>query len=191
MADTIAETGRLRLREWAEADRESCYRVMTTAAVMRSLGGVQTPEQWSAVFDRLVGYQRDLGHTFWIVERRSDGDLLGWCGLKRINYPGAPNPGDLEIGWRYRESAWGQGIAKEAAMATLDLAFDRLAAPFTVAVTFDVNAASWGLMERLGMTYDPTLDFDDPRFADLGVSKQGRLDAADWPAARARALLPA
>ena len=30
-----------------------------------------------------------------------------------------------EIGWRLRESAWGQGIAKEAAIAALDLAFGR------------------------------------------------------------------
>ena len=67
-----------------------------------------------------------------LVERREDCELLGWCWLKRINYPGAPNPGDMEIGWRFRESAWGQGIAKEAAIASLDLAFGRFAAPFAL-----------------------------------------------------------
>ena len=189
MARAIVETARLRLREWAAADREPFYSVMNTPAVMRYLGGLQTPEQWAGVFDRLVGYQRDLGYSFWLVERRDDSAILGWCGLKRINYPGAPNPGDMEIGWRYREETWGQGIAKEAAIATLDLAFARFDAPFVVAVTFAVNAASWGLMERLGMTYRPELDFDDPRYAALGVSKQWRIDAADWPAARAAALV--
>ncbi len=188
MAKTVVETARLCLREWDGADRDPFYAVMNTPAVMRYLGGLQTPEQWAGVFDRVVGYQRDLGHTFWLVERRDSGEILGWCGLKRINYPGAPNLGDMEVGWRYREEAWGQGIAKEAAVASLDLAFGRFAAPFVVAVTFDVNAASWGLMERLGMTYDPTLDFNDPRFADLGLTKQWRIDAADWPAARAAAL---
>ncbi len=188
MARTIVETARLRLREWDAADREPFYAAMNTPAVMRYLGGVQTPVQWAGVFDRLVGYQRDLGHSFWLVERRDDSEILGWCGLKRINYPGAPNPGDMEIGWRYREAAWGQGIAKEAAIATLDLAFARFAAPFVVAVTFAANAASWGLMERLGMTYRPELDFDDPRYAALGVSQQWRIDAAAWPAARAATL---
>lgn len=181
MVEIVATTDRLILRTWGEGDEARFYAVMNTPAVMRYLGGVQSPSTWAAVVDRLTGYQRDLGYTFWIVERREDRELLGWCGLKHINYPGAPNPGDMEIGWRLRESAWGQGIATEAATATLDLAFARFAAPFVIAVTFAANTASSGLMERLGMRYLPELDFDDPRYPDLGPTKQWRLDAADWP----------
>lgn len=189
MGKTIAETVRLCLREWDEADRDAFYAVMNTVAVMRYLGGPQSPEQWRDTYERLVGYQHELGHTFWIVERREDGKLLGFCGLKHINYPGAPNHGDMEAGWRFRTSAWGQGIAKEAAMATLDYAFDTLAARFVVAATFDANRGSWGLMERLGMRYVPELDFIDPRFADMGPTKQWRIDASDWPAARVAARM--
>ncbi len=188
MARVIAETARLRLREWGEGDCDAFYAIMNTPAVMRYLGGVQTAEQWRETYQRLAGYQRDHGYTFWIVERRDDGEMLGFCGLKHINYPGAPNPGDYEAGWRFRESAWGKGIAKEAAIATLDLAFGAFAAPFVVAVTFDANRGSWGLMERLGMRYRPELDFIDPRFPGMGPTKQWRIDAADWPAARAAAL---
>ena len=180
---TIAETARLRLREWREADAEAFYAVMNTPAVMRYLGGLQTPEQWRETYERIAGYQRDLGYTFWIVERLGDRELLGFCGLKHINYPGGPTPGEMEVGWRFRESAWGQGIAKEAAIAALDLAFGRFGAPSVVAVTFAINRASWGLMERLGMAYAPALDFIDPRFVDTGVTKQWRIDASDWPAA--------
>ena len=187
MASTIVETGRLRLREWDNADEASFYAVMNTPPVMRHLGGVQTPDQWHAAYERLRGYQRDFGFTFWIVERTSDGELQGFCGLKRVNNDGAPNAGECEIGWRLRESAWGQGIAKEAAIATLDLAFGRFAEPSAVALTFDANTSSWGLMERLGMTYDPALDFVDPRFPE-DLVKQWRMTAADWPAARAAAL---
>ncbi|GAA4014192.1 GNAT family N-acetyltransferase [Sphingomonas swuensis] len=190
MVRTIATTDRLTLREWSESDEPRFYAVMNNPDVMRWLGGVQTPEQWHAVVERLLGYQRDLGFTFWIVERRDDGELLGWCGLKRMNYAGAPNPGEMEIGWRYRADAWGQGIAKEAAIAALDLAFGRFAAPSVVAVTFEQNAPSWGLMERLGMSFEPALDFVDPRFADVGPTRQWRLLAEDWPEARARALAP-
>ena len=191
MADIIAETDRLRLREWTEADIEPFYAVMNNPEVMRYLGGLQTPAQWRQVTDRLFAFQRDMGFTFWIVEQRDDGRLLGWCGLKRINYPGAPNPGDMEIGWRYREDVWGTGVSKEAAMASLDLAFDRFDAPFVVAVTTTENRGSWGLMERLGMTYQPALDFVDPRFdPPIGITKQWRIDASDWPAARAAALSP-
>lgn len=191
MAETVVETARLRLRTWDEADVEPFYAVMNDADVLRHLGGLQTPEQWRAAADRVIGYQREFGYTFWIVEERDSRRLLGWCGLKRINYPGAPNPGDVEIGWRYRPDAWGSGIAKEAAIATLDRAFSRFTAPYVVAVTTDANTGSWGLMERLGMTYRPELDFTDARFdPPIGVSKQWRMDAADWPAARAVALSP-
>lgn len=180
MADTIATTARLRLRTWEEGDAGAFYAVMNHEPVMRYLGGLQTRVEWQAVVERIVGYQHELGYTFWIVEALGTSELLGWCGLKHINYPGAPNAGDMEIGWRFRESAWGQGIAREAAAASLDLAFERFEAPFVTALTFEVNRPSWRLMERLGMHYAPELDFIDPRYADLGVAKQWRIDAADW-----------
>jgi RimJ/RimL family protein N-acetyltransferase len=189
VTDIVAETARLRLRCWRPADREEFVRHLNTPAVMRWLGGVQDDAAYEAAFDRLEQYDRDFGHTLWIVERRSDGALLGFCGLKRINSPGAPNPGDFEIGWRLREDAWGQGFAKEAAIASLDLAFGRFGAPHVVALTVAGNSDSSGLMERLGMAYRPELDFEDHRFGpDLNPSIVYWLDAADWPAARAAAL---
>src|SRR5205085_6046905 len=118
-----------------------------------------------AGFGRLSGYQRDFGFTFWIIERRSDDEILGFCGLKRANAPGADRiAGEVEIGWRLREDAWGQGYAKEAAVASLDLAFGRFSAPRVVAVTAAGNEPSQGLMKRLGMTRRTDLDFTDKRF---------------------------
>src|SRR3954453_10525259 len=89
MAEVVAETKRLRLREWEEADEKGFYEIMNTPAVMRWLGGVQTPEEWHAAFERLRTYQSDFGHTYWLVEQASDGGILGFCGLKRVNTPGA------------------------------------------------------------------------------------------------------
>src|SRR4028118_1150250 len=77
---------------------------------------------------------RGCAPALWIVECKADRKLLGFCGLKRVNSPGAPNPGDFEVGWRLREDAWGQGFAKEAAVATLELAFSRFGAPHVVAL---------------------------------------------------------
>jgi RimJ/RimL family protein N-acetyltransferase len=192
MAEVIAETARLSLREWDEADESRFYEIMNTPAVMRWLGGVQTREEWNAGFQRLSSYQRELGHTFWVVERRSDGAILGFCGLKRANAPGGDSiAGEVEIGWRLREDAWGQGLAKEAAIASLDFAFGRLAAPRVVAITVPGNAPSQGLMKRLGMTRRPDLDFVDERFApDSEVNPQivFVIEAAEWPDARAAAL---
>lgn len=188
----VAETERLRLRSWREGDRVKFVRRLNTPAVMRWLGGVQDEATHAAAFDRIDGFQRDYGHTFWIVERKDDGALLGFCGLKRANSPGGEQlHGEFEIGWRLREDAWGQGFAKEAAIASLDLAFGRYRAPHVIALTVAGNADSRALMERLGMRRRPDLDYVDSRFpspGELNPTIIYRIDAADWPAARARAL---
>ena len=192
MAEIAAETARLRLRTWDPADEFRFFDIMNRPAVMRWLGGLQSPEEWSAGYQRLLGYQRDFGFTFWIVERKADGDILGFCGLKRANAPGSKRIlGEIEIGWRLREDAWGQGYAKEAAIASMDLAFDQFAAPRVVAVTAAGNEPSQGLMIKLGMTPRPELDFVDERFpADSEVNPQVVfvVERADWPSAREAAL---
>jgi RimJ/RimL family protein N-acetyltransferase len=192
MARIVAQTDRLRLRTWDEADEKRFYEIMNNLPVMRWLGGLQTPEEWHKGYERLRQYERDLGFTFWIVDRRADEEILGFCGLKRANAPGADAiAGEVEIGWRLREEAWGQGYAKEAAIASLDLAFDRFNAPRVVAVTAAKNAPSQGLMNRLGMTRREELDFIDRRFApDSDVNPQVvfAVEAEGWPAARASAL---
>jgi RimJ/RimL family protein N-acetyltransferase len=191
MAEIVAETERLRLRMWDDEDESRFYDIMNTPAVMRWLGGLQVRDKWSGVYQWLRAYQRDFGFTFWIVERKADNEIVGFCGLKRANAPGAEFRGDIEIGWRLREDAWGQGYAKEAAIKSLDLAFDRFGAPHVVAATSLANLPSQGLMIRLGMTRRQDLDFIDQRFpAESEVNPQivFRIDAADWPGARAAAI---
>ena len=113
---------------------------------------------------RQQALQAERGHCFWIVERKADGALLGFCGLK-IGNVGSID-GEIEIGWRLREDAWGQGYAKEAALASLAWGWKNLDASRIVAITVPANRPSWGLMERLGMTRRPDMDFGHPLFAE-------------------------
>ena len=190
MAEVVAETERLRLREWADVDEARFYAVMNRPEVMEHLGGLQTEQEFHAACERIRGFQRNFGHTFWLVEELATDELLGFCGLKRVNSPGAGElTGTHEIGWRLRPEAWGKGIAKEAAIASLDLGFGRFDAPAILALTVEDNRASWGLMERLGMQRRPELDFVDTRFGpELNPSIVYWMDAEAWPAARAAAL---
>jgi RimJ/RimL family protein N-acetyltransferase len=110
------------------------------------------------------------GHCFWLVERKPDGgalaaEVLGFCGLKRADEPGSTVAGEFEIGWRLREDAWGQGYAREAAVAALDAGFGRFGADRIVALTVAGNTASWGLMTRLGLRRRAELDYPDERYA--------------------------
>lgn len=163
MGSTRIETERLVLRDWREQDWAPFFAGTNTSTVMRWLGGVMDAEkmEWQRV--RLEQYAADHGHTFWPVERKQDGMIIGFCGLKLSNQPGGPH-GDFEIGWRLRDDAWGQGFAREAAMASLEYAFSVLNAPHVLAFTVTGNTPSWGLMERLGMARRSDLDFDSGEF---------------------------
>lgn len=156
----MIETERLILRPWREEDVPEFARVTNTTAVMEFLGGVKDPESLRGSFERVAASQEKNGFCFWIVERRSDGALLGFCGLKIGNTPSIE--GEIEIGWRLREDAWGQGYAREAADATLDWAWRNLDCARVVAITATGNKRSWGLMERLGMHRLHHLDFEHP-----------------------------
>ena len=163
----MIETERLWLRDWREEDIEPFIRHLNVEPVMRWLAGVRTPEQQeAAVRERFMLWQQTLGFTFWVVERKEDGELLGFCGLKIADDPQSPVEGEYEVGWRLREDAWGKGYAKEAAIASLYFAFDRLGAERVVALTVDGNAPSWGLMIRLGMTRRADLDYDTAQWAE-------------------------
>ena len=163
MGEFRHETDRLILRDWREEDWPRFWEGTNTPAVMRWLGGVCDADKRAGAQDRLLGYQRDHGHTFWVVERKADGAILGFCGLKRCNQAGGTQ-GMMEVGWRLREDAWGQGYAREAATASLDLAFKRFGADEVVALTVARNTASWGLMKRLGMQRREDLDFANADF---------------------------
>lgn len=163
MTEFRHDTARLTLRDWREADWPVFRDVTNTPAVMRWLGGVADDAAFAAGRARIEAYRAEHGHTFWVVERRADGAFLGFCGLKRSNQPGGPQ-GMMEVGWRLREDAWGQGYAREAATAALGLAFDRFGADEVIALTVEGNTGSWGLMLRLGMERRADLDFDCPDF---------------------------
>jgi RimJ/RimL family protein N-acetyltransferase len=160
--DFRIETERLILRPWREADGREFVRITNTPMVMAHLGGVRDPYDWQGLVTAQQALQAEHGICFWLVERRVDGALLGFCGLE----PGSVGSieGEIEIGWRLRQDAWGQGYAKEAALASLAWGWANLVASRIRAITVPANRASWGPMERLGMTRRADLDFHHPRF---------------------------
>ena len=72
--------------------------------------------------------------------------MLGWCGLFPLD-----DVGPIEIGYRYARSAWGRGVATEAARAVLDHGFRRLGFDRIVAVTDPAHLASQHVLEKIGL----------------------------------------
>lgn len=160
----MIETERLRLRAWRERDRAPYHAIKSNPRVMATLGPPQTRAESDATLDRWIARAGEWGHSFWAMERRADGVLLGYCGLV---YPpaGTPVSGEREIGWGLGAAHWGQSYAREAAAATLAWGWAETDSARIVAITTPGNSRSWGLMERLGMTRLADGDFDHPALA--------------------------
>jgi len=160
----MIETERLIIRPWRDGDRAVYIATCNTEAVTANLGGPASVEDIDAGLGRIRKSQEDTGFCFWALERKADGAFLGYCGLKVTNLPGTPVADDVEIGWRLRVDAWGEGYATEAAAAVLSWAWANLPVDRIVSFTIPANLASQRVMERIGMDRRPDLDFAHPNF---------------------------
>ena len=158
------ETPRLTLRRWRDADRASFAEMNADPAVMHFFAAPMTREQSDEAIDRyLAAFDRE-GFSFFAAVESNTGDFIGTIGLQTMRdvVPNLPQPA-VEIGWRLTQSAQGKGFATEGARTTVDFAFNKLSLNEVVAITALPNCASRRVMERLGMTHRPELDFDHPR----------------------------
>lgn len=165
MTDVAAiETDRLILRPWRDADLKPYADIMVDPEVGQWLGGPFSRDQ---AYDRVVRFATSLEETGLgrlAMERRSDGRMIGHCGLAPTpEGPGVPQ--GLEIGWALAPEAWGSGYATEAAHAVIADGFARFDAPEILAFTGTMNLRSQAVMQRLGMTRRPDRDFDHPLLA--------------------------
>lgn len=179
MADIIAETERLILRTVNESDEADHARLLNSPAIMKFIGGVMEPAEIEQRHAKAMAMYAREGFSFLFVIEKASGEMVGYCGIKRVDDPAASNVGDHEIGWKIREDRWGMGYASEAMRAVIDWAFTRVGAPHLVAITDPENTASWKLMEKLGMVRRDDLDFE----AEHGPLIQYSLTADQWESA--------
>jgi RimJ/RimL family protein N-acetyltransferase len=161
----VIETERLLLRGWREADKPAFHALVNTPVMMEHFGGPTTRAKHDTILDRQIDQQARFGHCMWAVELLSSGELAGVCGLRIGGHAGTPVPEELEIGWRIGEAYWGQGIAREAAEASIAWGWANTGRPRIAAWTVIGNKRSWGLMERLGMRRREDLDFRHPDYS--------------------------
>lgn len=148
---TILTTRRLRVRNWLPNDVEAFHRHCNTEEVMEYLDGPSTKREIRREVAWYQQHQARCGHTFWVVERKWDKALLGFCGIIRVWERQSPLDGKLEIGWRIRADKWRRGYAFEAATAVIDWAEWELPGETLYARIHNQNSASQGLARKLGL----------------------------------------
>jgi ribosomal-protein-alanine N-acetyltransferase len=143
-------TDRLRLRHYRAEDVTAMFTVFGDPEVMRySMSGADPSVEATQVrIQRLIDHQQRFGFSLWVVGDRATGAILGDCGLKQLE----EGP-EIEVGYRFARSHWGQGFATEAAAASVRYGFTTLGLPRIVAVVEPPNIASLRVLEKVGLKY--------------------------------------
>ncbi|MER7270622.1 GNAT family N-acetyltransferase [Micromonospora carbonacea] len=161
--ETYLDTERLALRHFTADDADLLIELDSDPEVMRYLsGGEPTPPE--IVRERhlpniLAGYAKSGGNLgLFAAHEKAGGAFVGWFILR----PEPQGPLDeVELGYRLRRAAWGNGYATEGSRALLGKAFTELGVRTVWAETMTVNRASRNVMEKLGMTLTETAPVPD------------------------------
>lgn len=177
------ETDRLALRQCTEDDMDNLFDLNSDPAVMRYLTGGK-PLSREAIQQEVLPrflrfYEGFDGPCYWAAIEKSTGDFLGWFGLRPSD---EARLGEVELGYRLRQSAWGKGYATEGARALIRKGFTELGVRRVVANTMAVNRASRRVMEKAGLTLARTYhqDWPDPIEGTEHGEVEYALGKADW-----------
>jgi RimJ/RimL family protein N-acetyltransferase len=155
------ETDRLVLREWRERDRDPFAAMNADGEVMRYYPATQSRERSDALVARICAHFERHGFGLFALEEKQSGSFVGYTGFQVVEVE-CPIKGELEIGWRLDRAFWRRGLAFEAVSACLDWVERMPSVPRIVSMTAAINGPSRGLMEKLGLTHRPELDFHHP-----------------------------
>jgi RimJ/RimL family protein N-acetyltransferase len=143
------ETQRLILRTWMPADATAWLPIIMKDEVKQYLAGpYRNVDDVNAWISRQIEEQEREGFSRWPVVRKSDGALVGRCGLHRFG------SGEVEIAWVFDSAVWGEGYAGEAAAAVLEYAFATLHLRVVYALIDPRNGRSVVLANKLKMRFD-------------------------------------
>jgi len=154
-------TVRLSLHPLVIEDAPLLQELDSDPAVTRFLGP-QTPGSLDDYRTRIVTiyqkYEQAYRHLgYWAIRTLSTREFLGWVCLRpasdyRYFQAAGFAADDVELGYRLRQAAWGQGFATEAARAVLEQGFRGETFPRVVASALVPNRGSTRVMEKCGLS---------------------------------------
>ncbi|HJS93666.1 MAG TPA: GNAT family N-acetyltransferase [Solirubrobacteraceae bacterium] len=149
-------TERLRLRRPTERDVPALVAIGSDPQTnLHSPTGPPSLEQSERTVRMAIAHWREYGVGFWAVEH--DGQIIGITGVKAGVLRGLPI---WNLYYRFTPTAWGKGLAGEAAREALAAAQEHDRARTVVVRTRPTNAAAQRLARRIGLARCSELDSD-------------------------------
>lgn len=146
---TDIETDRLRLRPLTEADRQAMVDIHTDPRTNRFNPDPPDVPRASKLFSAWLAHWAEHGFGYLAVGERGGTEVLGVCGVRMREFHGEKV---LNLGYRFRPSAWGKGYAAEAGRAVLEWRACELPGVPVLASVNVANKPSLRVAERLGFT---------------------------------------
>lgn len=149
------DTDRLSFRVWMDADLDRLHQICSDSQVMEFVGNGQvwSRQRTGQFIQSAIDTLQEHGYFQWAVIHKADQHLIGYCGFVKTTT--AP-----EIGWRMAPEYWGQGLATEAARATLKHGIEKLGFQRVIATVQAANLASIRVIQKLGMMLEKSFDRD-------------------------------
>ncbi|HEU5009439.1 MAG TPA: GNAT family N-acetyltransferase [Gaiellaceae bacterium] len=153
------ESERLVLRRWRPADVQPLAAILLHPDVLPWVGPPDADrDDVARAVDRYDRHWEVHGFGRLAVVDRATGELIGRVGVMREPHWEATACKD-EIGWAVDPRRWGEGIATEAAAATLRDVFERAGLEQVVSFASLANTASLRVMAKLGFASGGTAEW--------------------------------
>lgn len=152
----ILETERTYLRILTLKDAENLYNLNLDKEVLKFTGdipfqNIKEAREFLVLYDQ---YEKYGAGRFAVISKNSN-KFMGWCGLSYT-----PELEQYNIGFRFFKDLWNKGFATETAIKCLEFAFVDLKVDEVVGRSMAENKASIKVLQKIGMTYKNSSDFD-------------------------------
>lgn len=150
LMEIILQTPRLILREFTEADAPLIYDLNSDAQVVKYVHEptLTSVEEARNVIVNIILPQHKHHMGRWAVHTIKHNEFIGWCGLKLLH-----QSGEIDLGYRLQQRAWGKGYATEAATFTLAYGFDHLNLKEIIGRAHVENTGSVKVLKKIGMHF--------------------------------------
>jgi ribosomal-protein-alanine N-acetyltransferase len=164
----ILESDRLLLREYVEEDAEAFFKLNSDPEVLRFVPDkplLNVEQARQILIDHPIADYRKYGFGRGACILKSTGEQIGFAGLKYLE-----ELGEVDVAYRLLPAHWGQGLATEAALASVRYGFADLGLKRIVGLVMPENIASVRVLEKTGLRYAETVTLWGHRFSKYIIS---------------------
>jgi len=161
----FAETERIILREILPTDVDGLFELDSDPEVHRYLGNKPVTDKAKIV--EVINFIRqqyeDNGIGRWAIIDKKTNNFIGWTGLKFVTDLTNNHQNYYDLGYRLIRKYWGQGIATETAIVSLEYAFNKLSVNEVYAAASIDNVSSNKILKKVGLKFIETFYYEDTK----------------------------